>query len=85
MNISDLVFDFIDTVAFMVQDPEIWDNSNPISLPRDIFNGKSFRNIWIDFKVGHVDTEAFLSSYQTIESLYISAPGWVTAVNTIKM
>ena len=43
MNISDLVFDFIDTVAFMVQDPEIWDNSNPISIPRDIFNGKSFQ------------------------------------------
>ena len=69
----------------MVQDEDIWDNSNPISIPRDIFNGKSFRNIWIDFKVGQLDTEAFLSSYQTVEELSISGPGWVTAVNTMKM
>ena len=75
---------FLDSVVFMVQDQEIWDNSKPMSLPRDVFNGKSFRDIWIGFKVGLVDLEAFLSSYQTVESLYISGPAG-TAVNTLRM
>ena len=55
----------------------IWDNFKPISIPRDIFNGKSFRHISIDLKVDHVDVDAFLSSYQTVEELSLSGPGGV--------
>ena len=75
----------LDTVALILQDPEIWDNAKPMSLPVDIFNGKSFRNIWISLKVDHVDADAFLSSHETVEELYLSGPGWVDGVMPLRM
>ena len=76
---------YLDSVALMLQDPVIWNNAKPMGLPVDIFNGKSFRNIWISLKVDHVDDDAFLSSYQTVEELYLSGPGWVDGVMPLKM
>ena len=76
---------FLDSVALMLQDPETWDNSKRMSIPGDIFNGKSFRNIWISLKVDHVDVDAFLSSYQTVEELYLSGPGWVDGFMPLRM
>ena len=76
---------YSDSVTLMLQDPEIWDNAKPMSLPVDIFNGKSFRNIWISLKVDHVDADAFLSSHETVEELYLSGPGWVDGVMPLRM
>ena len=74
----------------MLQDPEIWDDAKPMSIPADIFNGKSFRYIWISLKVDHVDADAFLSSHQTLEQLSLSGPrllgpDWVYGVMPLRM
>ena len=69
----------------MVQDTEIWDHAKPMSLPVDVFNGKSFRNIYIGLKVDHVDVDAFLSSHQTLEELNLSCLSWVDCVMPLRM
>ena len=76
---------FLEFVALVFQGQDIWDNAKPISLPFDIFNGKSFRSIYMGLKVDHVDADAFLSSHQTLEQLSLSGPGWVDGVMPLRM
>ena len=75
---------YLDSIALIVNNPDVWDSSNPIPIPRDIFNGKSFRDIWISVKVADVDPDAFLSSHSRVEGLSINGGSRVDAINTIE-
>ena len=64
---------FAGSIVFLVTDPDVWNSSKPLSIPRDIFNGKSFNHIVVHMKVADVDPDAFLSSHSRVETLSINS------------
>ena len=74
----------LDSIVLSAQDQYVWESSIPISLPVDVFNGKSAKDIWIDIKLDFVDPQAFLSSHSRLEFLEIGGPGMVDARNTLQ-
>ena len=77
-------FNVLERIVFSVNNVGIWEASQPIKIPKNIFQDKTARDIWINFKVEEVDPEAFANSADVLEGLSISGPGWNYGVNPLK-
>ena len=77
-------FNTLEGIFFTVTDVETWESSQPIRIPKNIFQDKTAKNIWIGFKVEEVDPEAFANSAGVLEELAITGQGLGDLFNPLK-
>ena len=72
-------------IALIVNDVDVWMNSEAADVPKNVFKDKTAKHIWIDLKVEQVDPLAFENTAHELEDLSISGPGWADAKNPIEV
>ena len=77
-------FNNLHSIVISAQDQDVWEQSNPVMLPPNVFKDKTAKLIWIDIKLKEVHPDAFNNTAHLIESLEIGGPGFVDANNPIE-
>ena len=73
----------LEQIIFISNDYALWDSSRPISIPKNIFQDKTAKHIWIYFKVEEIHPEAFLNTAGFVEELAISGLGLDRRLNPL--
>ena len=76
-------FNNLHSIVISAQDQDVWEQSNPVMLPPNVFKDKTAKLIWIDIKLKEVHPDAFNNTAHLIESFEIGGPGFVDANNPI--
>ena len=77
-------FNNLHSIVISAQDQDVWEQSNPVMLPPNVFKDKTAKDIWIDIKLKEVHPDAFNNTAHLIESFEIGGPGFVDANNPIE-
>ena len=81
---TEFPFNNLHEIILSAQDPDVWEQSNPVLLPPNVFKDKTAKDIWIDIKLKEVHPDAFNNTAHLIEMLEIGGPGFADAINTIE-
>ena len=73
----------LEQIVFISNDYALWDSSQAISIPKNIFQDKTAKHIWIYFKVKEIHPEAFLNTAEVLEELAISGLGLDRRLNPL--